>query len=113
MTHYFMVDHYSRMTEELGNLSEDELEAATDQLELILETLIQGEMYTVRVENAIAKEDISLEDPNPSVVTLFDPSGLSAKIVEDTLYVGANGDWINFSMVYDFLEIDWKSYFEG
>lgn len=35
------------------------------------------------------------------------------KELNDTLYAGTNGDWLNFSVVYDFLEIDWKSYFES
>lgn len=112
MAHYFMMDHYSRMTEELGSLSEDDLLAVNYQLIQVLEMLADGKMTRVQVENAIAQEDLSLEDPTPSNVFLSDPSGLSVKIINDTLYIGTNGDWINFSQVYDFLEIDWKSYFE-
>lgn len=112
MTHYFMMDHYSRMKDNFKDLSEDDLSEIKSQLEDVLVLISEEKILNVKVENAIAEEDLSLSDPEPKDIHLRDPNGLSMKILGDTLYIGTNGDWVNFSMVYDFLGIDWLSYFE-
>ena len=113
MAHYHLHNSQDKLTEEFEKLTEDELNMAINHLHMILELIVDGELKAATVEGAVADEHLTSNDPVPTDITLRDPSGLSVKIMNDTLYVGTNGDWLNFSVVYDFLEIDWKTYFEG
>lgn len=112
MAHYFMQDSQTKMAEEFAKFTEDEVSEVKNQLIIILDYIVEGKMTKVSLESAVAQEHLTENDPIPVTVTLRDSSGLSVKTMNDTFYLGTNGDWIEFSTIYDFLGVDWKSYFE-